>query len=154
MYELFNIKDRVIVITGGTGVLGSSMVKYLAAHAAKVAVLARNEEKGNKLIEEVKADGGDAMFLQTDVSNEEVLKKNAEKIVAKYGKIDILINGAGGNMPGATIGPKNTVFDLKIDDFRKVVDLNLMGTVIPSIVFAKYMVEENIVDGGFDSFSI
>ena len=57
-------------------------------------------------------------------------------------------------MPGATIGPKNTLFDLKIDDFRKVVDLNLMGTVIPSIVFAKYMVEENIVDGGFDSFSI
>ncbi len=57
-------------------------------------------------------------------------------------------------MPGATIGPKNTVFDLKIDDFRKVVDLNLMGTVIPSIVFAKYMVEENIVDGGCDSFSI
>ena len=57
-------------------------------------------------------------------------------------------------MPGATIGPKNTVFDLKIDDFRKVVDLNLMGTVIPSIVFVIYMVEENIVDGGFDSFSI
>ena len=143
MYKLFDIKDRVIVITGGTGVLGASMVEYLAAHGAKVAVLARNEEKGNTLIEKVKANGGDAMFLQTDVADEEVLKNNAEDIVAKYGKIDVLINGAGGNMPGATIGPKNTVFDLKIDDFRKVVDLNLMGTVIPSIVFAKYKVDEN-----------
>ena len=142
MYKLFDIKDRVVLITGGTGVLGSSMVKYLADHGVKVAVLARNEEKGNALIEKVRADGGDAMFLQTDVSDEEVLKKNAEDIVAKYGKIDVLINGAGGNMPGATIGPKNTVFDLKIDDFRKVVDLNLMGTVIPTIVFAKYMVDE------------
>ena len=83
MYKLFDIKDRVVVITGGTGVLGSSMVKYLADHGVKVAVLARNEEKGNALIEKVRADGGDAMFLQTNVSDEEVLKKNAEDIVAK-----------------------------------------------------------------------
>ena len=141
MYELFNIKDKVVVITGGTGVLGASMVEYLASHGAKVAVLARNKEKGDALIDKVKADGGDAIFLQTDVSDEAVLKKNAEDIVAKYGKIDVLINGAGGNMPGATIGPNNTIFDLKIDDFRKVVDLNLMGTVIPTVVFAKYMVD-------------
>ncbi len=141
MYELFNIKDKVVVITGGTGVLGASMVEYLASHGAKVAVLARNKEKGDALIDKVKADGGDAIFLQTDVSDEVVLKKNAEDIVSKYGKIDVLINGAGGNMPGATIGPNNTIFDLKIDDFRKVVDLNLMGTVIPTVVFAKYMVD-------------
>lgn len=141
MYELFNIKGKVIVITGGTGVLGASMVEYLAAHGAKVAVLARNEEKGNLLVEKVKSEGGEAMFLQTNVSDEDVLRNNAEHIVAKYGKIDILINGAGGNMPGATIGPNNTIFDLKIDDFRKVVDLNLMGTVIPTVVFAKYMVD-------------
>ena len=141
MYELFNIKDKVVVITGGTGVLGTSMVEYLAAHGAKVAVLARNKEKGDALIEKVKSEGGEAMFLQTDVTDEAVLKQNAKDIVDKYGKIDVLINGAGGNMPGATIGPNNTIFDLKSDDFRKVVDLNLMGTVIPSIVFAEYMVK-------------
>lgn len=141
MYELFNIKDKVVVITGGTGVLGASMVEYLAAHGAKVAVLARNKEKGDALIAKIKADGGEAMFLQTDVSNETVLQQNAKDIVDKYGKVDVLINGAGGNMPGATIGPNNTIFDLKLDDFSKVVDLNLMGTVIPTVVFAKYMVD-------------
>jgi len=144
MYELFNIKDKVIVITGGTGVLGTSMVEYLAAHGAKVAVLARNKEKGDQLTAKVNAAGGQAMFLQTDVSDEAVLQQNARDIVAAYGKIDVLINGAGGNMPGATIGPNNNIFDLKMDDFRKVVDLNLMGTVIPSVVFAEYMVEQKM----------
>lgn len=142
MYELFNIKDQVIVITGGTGVLGASMTEYLAAHGAKVAVLARNKQKGDELIEKVKANGGDAMFLQTDVTDEAVLKQNAQDIIAKYGKIDVLVNGAGGNMPGATIGPNNNIFDLKMDDFRKVVDLNLMGTVVPTVVFSEYMVKE------------
>jgi NAD(P)-dependent dehydrogenase (short-subunit alcohol dehydrogenase family) len=142
MYEFFNIENKVIVITGGTGVLGASMVEYLAKHGAKVAVLARNQQKGNELIAKVKSQGGEASFYQTDVSSEEVLKKNAEAIVAKYGKIDVLINGAGGNMPGATIPPQSTIFDLKMDDFRTVVELNLMGTVVPSVVFAQYMVNE------------
>ena len=149
MYKLFEIKDKVIVITGGTGVLGTSMVEYLAAHGAKVAVLARNIEKGNRLVEQVKADGGEAIFLQTDVTDEAVLKQNAETIVKEYGRVDVLINGAGGNMPGATIGPNNTIFDLNADDFRKVVDLNLMGTVMPTLAFAEYMVKEkkgNIVN--------
>lgn len=149
MYELFDIQNKVIVITGGTGVLGTSMVEYLAAHGAKMAVLARNIEKGHKLIKKVKAASGEAIFLQTDVTDEAVLQQNALDIVAKYGRIDVLINGAGGNMPGATIGPNNNLFDLKMDDFRKVVDLNLMGTVIPSVVFAEYMVKEkrgNIVN--------
>ena len=142
MYELFNIQGKVIVITGGTGVLGASMVEYLAFHGAKVVVLARNKEKGDTLIGRVRSKGGDALFLQTDVTDEAVLKQNAEVIIGRYGKIDALINGAGGNMPGATIGPKNTIFDLKMDDFRKVVDLNLMGTVVPTVIFAEYMVKE------------
>lgn len=143
MYELFNIEDKVIVITGGTGVLGSSMVEYLAAHGARVAVLARNKEKGDRLTAKVKAAGGEAMFLQTDVADEAVLKQNAHEIVGAWGQIDVLINGAGGNMPGATIGPNHNIFDLKMDEFRKVVDLNLMGTVIPSVVFAEYMVKQS-----------
>ena len=141
MYELFDIKDRVVAITGGTGVLGESMVEYLAAHGAKVAVMARNKEKGEKLVNKVKSNGGEAMFLVTDVTNEIVLKQNALEIIATYGRIDVLINGAGGNMPGATIGPNSNIFDLKIDDFRKVVDLNLMGSVIPTVVFSEFMVK-------------
>lgn len=129
--------------------LGTFMVEYLAAHGAKVAILARNKEKGDRLVSKVKAAGGKAMFLQTDVSDEAVLKQNACDIAAKCGHIDVLINGAGGNMPGATIGPDNTIFDLKTDDFRKVVELNLMGTVVPTLAFAEYMVKEkkgNIVN--------
>src|SRR5690606_12432087 len=116
MYDFFDIKGKEIVITGGTGVLGTSMVEYLAAHGAKVAVLARNKQKGDELIQKVKADGRDAIFLQTDVTDEKVLDQNAKDIIGKYGKVDVLINGAGGNMPGATIGPENTIFDLKVDD--------------------------------------
>ena len=141
MYDFFDIKGKVIAITGGTGVLGTSMVEYLAAHGAHVAVMARNLEKGTQLVRKVKDEGGEAMFLQTDVTDEAVLKQNAREIAEKYGTIDVLINGAGGNMPGATIGPNNNIFDLKMDDFRKVVDLNLMGTVMPTIVFAEYMVK-------------
>lgn len=141
MYEFFDISGKVIAITGGTGVLGTSMVEYLAAHGAHVAVMARNIEKGNRLIRKVKDEGGEAIFLQTEVTDETVLKQNAQEIAGKYGTIDVLINGAGGNMPGATIGPDNNIFDLKMDDFRKVVDLNLMGTVMPTVVFAEYMVK-------------
>ena len=149
MYDLFNIQGRVIVMTGGTGVLGTSMVEYLAAHGAKMAVLARNKQKGDELVAKIKSNGGDAIFVQTDVTDETVLKQNADQIIETYGRIDVLINGAGGNMPGAIIGPDNTIFDLKIDDFRKVVDLNLMGTVIPTLIFAENMVKNgrgNIVN--------
>ena len=141
MYELFNIQDKVIVITGGTGVLGSSMVEYLAAHGAKIAVLARNKQKGDELINRVKSKGGEAIFMQPDVTNENIIEQNAKDIVAKYGRVDVLINAAGGNMPGAIISPEGTIFDLKMNDFRKVIDLNLMGTVIPTVIFAKIMVE-------------
>ena len=141
MYDLFNIQGKVIVMTGGTGVLGTSMVEYLAAHGAKMAVLARNRKKGDELVAKIKSNGGDAIFVQTDVTDEVVLKQNADQIISTYGRIDVLINGAGGNMPGAIIGPDNTIFDLKIDDFRKVVDLNLMGTVIPTLIFAENMVK-------------
>ena len=142
MYELFNVSGKVVVVTGGTGVLGTSMVEYLARHKAKVVVLARNKDKGDKLINKVLSDGGEAMFLVTDVNNKEVLEKNKKDILGRYKKIDILINGAGGNMPGATIGPDKTIFDLNIDDFKTVVDLNLIGTVLPSIVFGSCMIEQ------------
>lgn len=142
MYELFNITGKVVVITGGTGVLGATMVEYLAQHGAKVVVLARNKEKGDKLIDKVCSNGGEAMFLVTDVNDKEILEQNKKEIIEKYKRIDILINGAGGNMPGATIGPDKTIFDLNVDDFKTVVDLNLIGTVLPSMVFGVCMTEQ------------
>lgn len=142
MYELFNITGKVVVITGGTGVLGASMVKYLAKHGAKVVVLARNKEKGDNLIRKVREEGGEALFLVSDVNNRKLLEQNRAAILEHYQKIDILINGAGGNMPGATIGLGKTIFDLDMNDFKSVVDLNLFGTVLPSIVFGESMTDQ------------
>ena len=142
MKKLFDIKDRVIVITGGTGILGSCMVEYLAEQGAKVVVLARNKEIGDKLVNGILAKGQEALFLISDVNNKAVIEQNCVDILKKYGRVDVLINGAGGNMPGATIRPDKTIFDLDIDAFKTVVDLNLFGTVIPSMVFAKVMAEQ------------
>jgi NAD(P)-dependent dehydrogenase (short-subunit alcohol dehydrogenase family) len=142
MKDLFNIKNKVVVITGGTGVLGSCMVEYLAEQGAKVVVLARNKANGDKLIHGILAKGFEALFLQSDVNDKELLEQNSKDIVARYGRIDVLINGAGGNMPGATIGPDNSIFDLDMDAFKKVVDLNLFGTVLPTLVFAKVMAKQ------------
>jgi len=142
MSNLFNIKNKVIVITGGTGVLGGKMSEYLAEQGAKVVVLARNKENGEKFVNAIKVKGHEALFLQSDVNNKDILEQNLLDIMAKYGRIDVLVNAAGGNMPGATIGPDKTIFDLDMDAFRQVVDLNLFGTVLPTTVFAKVMVNQ------------
>lgn len=142
MTNLFSIENKVILLTGGSGILGSCMARYLAAEGARVVVLDRNEEAGNQLANEIKAAGHEALFLVTDVLNQEILENNKKDILAKYGRIDVLINAAGGNMAGATISPDQTIFDLKLDAFRKVVDLNLFGTVIPTMVFAQAMVAQ------------
>ncbi len=139
--NLFDIKDRVVVITGGTGVLGSCIGKYLAAQGAKVVLMGRRKEEGDKIITEIKADGGEAMFLVTDVLNPAVVQQNCDDILAAYGRVDALLNAAGGNMPGATISPTGTLFDVKIADFERVLNVNLTGTVIPSQIFLKPMVE-------------
>ncbi len=142
MTNLFSVKDNVIVLTGGSGILGASMVHHFAEQGAKVVILDKNEATGKALQDAVCANGGEAWFLYSDVLNKEVLEQNYTDIMAKYGRIDVLINGAGGNMPGATIAPDKTIFDLEIEAFKRVVDLNLFGTILPSMVFSKAMVEQ------------
>ncbi len=142
MKNYFDVKGKVIVITGGAGILGKGMSEYMAEQGCKVVVLDRVDDAGNALVADIKAKGGDAIYLSTDVLNKEVLEQNAKDIVAAYGRIDILVNAAGGNMPGATIAPGQTIFDLQIDAFQKVVDLNLFGTVLPCMVFGKIMVDK------------
>lgn len=139
--NLFDIKDRVVVITGGTGVLGSCIGKYLASQGAKVVLMGRRKDEGDRLVEEIKADGGEAMFLVTDVLDAAVVEQNCKDVLAAYGKVDALLNAAGGNMPGATIAPTGTFFDVMPEQFRKVLDVNLTGTVIPTQVFLRPMVE-------------
>ena len=142
MKNLFSVQDKVIVITGAAGVLGTSMVHHFAAQGANVVILDRNEEAGRRLDEEVKAEGGEVMFLYTDVLDKQVLEGNYTEIMARYGRIDVLINGAGGNMAGATIAPDKTIFDLDIEAVRKVVDLNLFGIILPTMTFTRAMIEQ------------
>lgn len=142
MSNLFNIKDYVVVITGGTGILGRCIAKYLALEGAKVIILGRKEEVGKKIVDDIVAAGGQCEFMKTDVMNQAVVEKNCNDILAKYGKVDTLLNAAGGNMPGATIGPEDNFFNLKAEEFQTVLNLNLTGTVIPTQVFLKPMVKQ------------
>ena len=142
MNKLFNIKDYVVVITGGTGILGRCIAKYLALEGAKVIILGRKEEVGNKIVSDITAEGGHCEFMKTDVMNQETVKKNCDDIIAKYGRVDTLLNAAGGNVAGAVIAPEGNIFDLKVEDFQTVLNLNLTGTVIPTQVFLEPMVKQ------------
>ena len=140
MNSLFSVKEKVILLTGGYGILGACMAKHLAREGAYVVILGRNEQKGSALVNEIKAEGGEALFLVSNVLDKALLEQNKQEILKAYGKIDVLVNLAGGNQAGATIPPDKTIFDLDIDAFRTVVDLNLFGTVLPTMVFAEVMV--------------
>ena len=142
MKNLFNIKDQVVVITGGTGVLGRAIAAHLAEEGAKVIILGRKAEVGNAIVNEIKQKGGEAMFLTTDVMNREALEQNLADILSAYGTVGPLLNAAGGDIPGATISPTGTFFDLKVEEFQRVLELNLVGTVLPTQVFLKPMVEQ------------
>ena len=142
MKNLFDIKGYVVAITGGTGVLGRTIAKYLALNGAKVIILGRKEDVGAEIVADIKKAGGECEFLKTDVMNQEVVQQNCDYIVEKYGRIDTLLNAAGGNMKGATITPEQTFFDLEAKQFQTVLDLNLTGTVIPTQVFLRPMVNQ------------
>lgn len=141
MNELFSVKDNVVVITGGTGVLGACIGEYLADQGAKVVLMGRRKEEGDKIVEKIRAKGGEAIFLVTNVMDQAVVEQNCKEILERYGRVDALLNAAGGNMPGATISPSGTIFDIKIEEFQKVLNVNLTGTVIPTQVFLRPMVE-------------
>ena len=142
MNKLFDITGNVTVITGGTGVLGRAIAEYLALEGAKVIILGRKEDVGNTIASEIIAKGGCCEFMKTDVMDRDAVKKNCDDILARYGRIDTLLNAAGGNMPGATIPPDKTFFDLQVDQFQTVLNLNLTGTVIPTQVFLEPMVKQ------------
>ncbi|WP_153797543.1 SDR family oxidoreductase [Foetidibacter luteolus] len=140
--NVFNLSGQVVVITGGTGILGSSFVKVLAAAGAKVLIIGRKQEVGSQLEEEVKQSGGEAVFMQCDVLNKEELHATSGKILQQYGKIDALVNAAGGNVAAAVIGPDDDLFEMNLDALHDVFELNLFGTVLPSVIFGKHIAEQ------------
>ena len=141
MKNLFSVSGKVAVVTGGSGTLGGSISEYLAANDAKVAVLGRTSAKVEEQVKKIESAGGESIGLAADVLNLQQLKKVKKSILGKWEKIDILINTAGGSVPGARLTEEQSVFDMNIDDYRKVTDLNLNGTVYPSLIFGKAMSE-------------
>lgn len=142
--QLFSIENKTAVITGAGGVLFGAVAKGMAQLGAKVAVLDLRLEEAEKTVKEIQAAGGEASAFQIDVLNKDSVTKAKDDVLAKYGRVDILINGAGGNHPKAVTSPENGVGfgDLSIDGVKFTFDLNIMGTVIPSMIFSKVMIEQ------------
>ncbi|NQS91664.1 MAG: SDR family oxidoreductase [Chloroflexi bacterium] len=140
--KLFQLQDKVAVITGGGGVLCSAMSKALTQAGAKVAVLDIILESAQKVVDEIRADGGEAVAVSCDVLNKASIEKAAETVLEMYGRVDILINGAGGNKKEATTTPDLSIFDLPPEAVQWVFNLNFLGTLLPSQVFGKIMVEQ------------
>jgi NAD(P)-dependent dehydrogenase (short-subunit alcohol dehydrogenase family) len=138
--DKFNLSGRVAVVTGGYGVLGSSMAVGLGEAGVKVALLGRNREAGEARAAEFRARGIEAMALQADVLDEAQLRAARAELLAAWGQVDILLNAAGGNVQRARTDGVS-VFTLPVDAFDEVVRLNLHGTVLPTLVFGEAMAE-------------
>ncbi|HBY53561.1 MAG TPA: D-mannonate oxidoreductase [Marinilabiliales bacterium] len=135
---MFNIKNKVAAVTGGGGVLGSNISKGLLQAGAKVVILDIRAEVLEQKVADLKQ-YGDVTGLVCNVLDEDSLKSVCMEIEGKFDGIDILINAAGGNTPGGTLAEDKTVFDMKIDDYNKVVNLNSNGTVYPCLIFGENM---------------
>jgi Dehydrogenases with different specificities (related to short-chain alcohol dehydrogenases) len=142
MENKFSIKEKVAVITGAGGVLGGSIAKSFIKAGARVVAIDIRRENLDSRVKELTDLGGEAIGIVGNVLDIESLQSVADQIVAKWGRIDILLNIAGGNMPGATLTPEQSFFDMKIQDWEKVTNLNMNGTVYPSYVFGKVMARQ------------
>jgi len=139
--QLFSLSDKVIVITGATGVLGEAFVKAVADMDGKVVLIGRNESTGNGRVSDIEALEKEAIFIKADVLSKADLLKAKEIILEKWGRIDGLVNAAGGNVPEAMIAPGSDIFDIDIEGLKKAFDLNLFGTILPVSVFGKALQE-------------
>ncbi len=140
--DLFSLKDKVIIVTGGTGVLGGSFVKGIANAGGIAVILGRNAEIGKQRADEIIANGGKAFSVVADVLEESQLVKAKDNILEKYGTIDGLVNGAGGNIPEGVLQPDADIFSMNIDGMKKAMVLNVWGTIIPTQVFGAVMAKK------------
>ena len=137
MNEMFSINGKVAVITGAAGVLGGSLARHFASQGADVVALVHRPEQVASVEESLKALGGNPCAYACNVMDTVALSAIAEDVVAKYGRVDVLINVAGGNVAGATVMDDQNFWDMALEDWDKVLDLNLNGTVYPCHVFTK-----------------
>ncbi|MEJ5993785.1 SDR family oxidoreductase [Pedobacter sp. Du54] len=141
MNNNFSLKDKVIVVTGGTGIIGKSFIKGITEAGGTVGILGRNEKVANERANEILKNGGKAIALIADVLDEKALERAKDKVLAAFGRIDGLVNAAGGNIPEAIIMKDDDIFGMNIDGMRKAMELNLWGTLIPTQIFGKAMLD-------------
>jgi NAD(P)-dependent dehydrogenase (short-subunit alcohol dehydrogenase family) len=142
--SLFNVNDQVIAITGGAGVLCSEMSLSLAARGAKIAVLDYNLDGAEAVCKQITENGGDAIAIKCNVLEKDSVAAACDVTVEKFGRVDALINGAGGNKKEATcVPPETTFFGLDDEAIRWVFDLNCLGTMLPCQVFGHYMADRD-----------
>lgn len=138
--NLFDLSGEVAAVFGGTGVLGGAMADALAAHGAKVAIIGRSEDRGRYAVERIEAAGGTAVFVPADAMSKDSIRAARDTILDKWGAVTVLVNGAGGNKPEATIMPGGDFTKLPLDGWAAVFDLNLVGgTLLPCQVFGESM---------------
>ncbi len=140
--KMYDFTGRTVAITGGAGILGGEIACALAGCGATVAILDVNVDAGKALVESMGELGKNVSVFKCDVLNRESIGETAKEVVGHLGKLDCLINGAGGNKPTATTSPDLSFFDLPADAIRWVFELNIMGTILPSQAFGKIMAEQ------------
>jgi NAD(P)-dependent dehydrogenase (short-subunit alcohol dehydrogenase family) len=137
MMDAFSLKNKTIVVTGSTGVLGASFIRAIAQAGGQLVLLGRNMEVAEARAHAICEAGGKAIAIRADVLKEDELSKACSQATSVYGSIDGLVNAAGGNLPGAVVDPSADLFSLDIDALKKVHELNLIGTILPTQVFGK-----------------
>jgi NAD(P)-dependent dehydrogenase (short-subunit alcohol dehydrogenase family) len=142
MKSNFSVEDKVIVVTGATGVLGHSFINALAEEGATVGVLGRNEKVAAERVKEIIRNGGRAISLIADVTDEQQLQSAKKLLLNEFGKIDGLVNAAGGNMPEAIIAPDQDIFQLDFAALKEVMNLNLFGTMLPTQIFGETIAKQ------------
>ncbi len=137
MLKNFSLNDKVIVVTGGTGILGNSFIEAIVAAGGAVGILGRKKELAEERAAAIRANGGKAIALVADVLQEDQLLICRQQMLDAFGKIDGLVNGAGGNMPEGVLQPNENIFAMNMEGMRKTMDINLWGTLIPTQIFGE-----------------
>jgi NAD(P)-dependent dehydrogenase (short-subunit alcohol dehydrogenase family) len=137
MNSQFSLKNKVVIVTGGTGVFGNSFINAIVEAGGAVGILGRNEKVATERADAINKNGGQALALVADVMDEEQLNHAKEKTLSHFGRIDGLVNGAGGNMPEGVLMPGEDIFSMNLAGMKNVMDLNVWGTIIPTQVFGE-----------------
>jgi NAD(P)-dependent dehydrogenase (short-subunit alcohol dehydrogenase family) len=137
--DMFSLKDKVIVVTGGTGILGTAFCNAISNAGGIVIIIGRTQIKCDEAANAIIQKGGKALGIAANVLKEQELQQAKEIITERFGKIDGLINAAGGNVPDAVVLPQQDLFDLNMDALKTAMELNLWGTILPTQIFGKQM---------------